>query len=204
MQAVRPVELATFGARLRALRRAKGLSQAELARLIGRHQSVIGPYERDEYMPSRPILERLAAALDSSPEYLLFGRNPVRSRLALAGRIGSGGVLLAVAQEDPSLLELREDSLALWRVEDDTMAPVFRPGDYLVAELLVLSPQMLEFGREALVQLADGRVLLRRPFPGAQPGRFDLAAWNAPTLANVEVHGIRRVVGSLRRAAFHS
>jgi transcriptional regulator with XRE-family HTH domain len=204
MKVVRPVELATFGARLRALRRAKGLSQAELARLIGRHQSVIGPYERDEYMPTRPILERLAAALDSSPEYLLFGRSPARSRLALAGRVGSGGLLVDVTEEDQPLLALREESLALWRVVDDSMAPVYRPGDYLVAEVLELAPQMLEFGREALVQLADGRVLLRRLFPGAQPGRFDLAAWNAPTLAGVEVRLIRRVVGSLRREAFHA
>lgn len=204
MISVRSVELATFGARLRALRRAKGLSQAELARAIGRHQSVIGPYERDEYVPARPVLERLAAALDSSPEYLLFGRDPERSRLTVAGRIGSGGVLQATVDDDPSFLELREESLALWRVADDTMAPVYRTGEFVVTETLELAPQSVEFGREALLRLDDGRVLLRRPFPGARPGRFDLAAWNAPTLVDVEVRAVRPVLGCLRREAFRS
>lgn len=204
MKPVRPVELASFGARLRALRRAKGLSQAELARAIGRHQSVIGPYERDEYVPARPVLERLAAVLDSSPEYLLFGRNPERSRLTVAGRIGNGGVVRGAGEDDPAVLELREESLVLWRVTDDTMAPVYRAGEFVVTEALELSPQAVEFGREALLHLDDGRTLLRRPFPGARPGRFDLAAWNAPTLVDVEVRAVRPVLGCLRRGAFRS
>ena len=53
---MRSFQRSSFGARLRSLRLAKELSQVELARLIGRHQTVIGPYERDEYEPPRDIV----------------------------------------------------------------------------------------------------------------------------------------------------
>ncbi|MCB1834358.1 MAG: helix-turn-helix transcriptional regulator, partial [Geminicoccaceae bacterium] len=62
--------MGSFGNRLRTLRLAMDMSQAELARLIGRHQTAIGPYERDEYMPARDIVAKLADILGTTPEYL--------------------------------------------------------------------------------------------------------------------------------------
>ena len=51
-----------FGTRLRELRLSREMSQIELARRIGRHQTAIGPYERGEYAPPRDIVERLAVS----------------------------------------------------------------------------------------------------------------------------------------------
>ena len=73
----------TFGRRLRALRLTLDMSQVELARRIGRHQTAIGPYERDEYEPPRDVVEKLAHVLETSPEYLYFGRSP--QQIAAAG-----------------------------------------------------------------------------------------------------------------------
>jgi len=101
----------TFGRRLRALRLAKGLRQAELARLVGRHQTAIGPYERDEYAPPPEIVERLARALDTSAEYLLFGRHPRRSAIPLVGRIGPGGL---AEPAELGTLAVRDDQLLGW------------------------------------------------------------------------------------------
>lgn len=198
---MRPVELATFGARLRALRRARGLTQAQLARAIGRHQSVIGPYERNEFMPARPVLERLAQALGTSPEYLLFGRDPERSRLRVVGTVGPAG-LFATSRDPLALFELREDALLLVVIEDDCMAPVYPPGTLAVVEATAVPAAQASFGREMLAELTDGRILLRRVFPGAHPGRFDLVAWNAPTLTDVGLRSVRAVLGCIRREAF--
>ena len=52
-------------------------------------------------------------------------------------------------------------------------------------------------GRDALVELADGRCLLRRLMPSAAPDRFDLAAYNAPLLPMVAVSTARSIVGVL-------
>ncbi|MCS6778484.1 MAG: helix-turn-helix domain-containing protein [Geminicoccaceae bacterium] len=182
----------SFGRRLRSLRLAKGLRQAELARLVGRHQTAIGPWERDEYAPPPDIVERLARALDTSAEYLLFGRHPRRSAIALAGRIGPGGL---AEPAELGTASLRDDQLIGWRVEDETMAPAYRTGQVLL--VLATAETRLDelLGRDVVAELADGRNLLRRLLPGARPEVFDLAAWNAPTLAGASLVAARRVVG---------
>lgn len=189
----------SFGRRLRSLRLSKGLKQAELARLVGRHQTAIGPYERDEYAPAPDIVERLARALDTSAEYLLFGRHPRRSTIRVVGRIGPGGLGEAA---ELGTLALRDDLIVGWRVTDETMLPAYRPGQ--VALVLAAPESRLEeqLGQDVLADLDDGRRLLRRLLPAARPEVFDLAAWNAPTLAGVHVAAVRRVVGAASADAF--
>ncbi len=191
-------ELSSFGSRLRSLRHAKGLSQVELARLIGRHQTVIGPYERDEYMPPQPIVEKLAAALQSSPEYLLFGRSPQHPQIPVIGSLGPGGLVAARRGAHPMVTVCGEQLLAL-QIEDDSMAPAYRSGQValLLAQETGRPDQLL--GRDVLAELADGRLFLRRLLPAAREDRFDLAAYNAPTLAGVAVARARLAIGCLDR-----
>ena len=193
---MRSFQRSSFGARLRALRLAKGLSQGDLARLIGRHQTVIGPYERDEYEPSREIVERLAGLLDTSPEYLYFGRDPRRSVIPLAGALGAMGLLEPDIERNSVALTLKDEQLLGFLVRDDAMAPVLRPGQ-LALVAAAERPPAGELGRDALVGLADGRRLLRRLGPSADAGRFDLAAYNAPALPGVVVSAVRPVLGVL-------
>lgn len=62
--------------RLRELRKARGLNQADLAEAIGvSRQTVIG-IEADKYDPSLPIAYRLSAYFDVAVEDLFF--NPWR------------------------------------------------------------------------------------------------------------------------------
>ena len=187
----------TFGRRLRALRVTLGMSQVELARRIGRHQTAIGPYERDEYEPPRDVVEKLALVLETSPEYLYFGRSPLQIALPVVGRIGRAGLLEASSEPTMELVQLRDQQLRGYRVRDDSMAPVFRPGQLA----LTLSggggaPAAL-LGRDALVELPDGRALLRRLLPSSDPDRWDLAAYNAPLLPMVAVQEARSIVGIL-------
>lgn len=53
----------TFGARLRRLRREEGLSQADLARAVGVHESAISLLESAGRNPSARLLEKLADRL---------------------------------------------------------------------------------------------------------------------------------------------
>lgn len=174
------------------LRLARGLSQVDLARIIGRHQTAIGPYERDEYAPPREIVERLAAALGSSPQFILFGRDPTLSVLAPMGRMTAGGVVQA--DDRLALVGLAEAEMETLMVEDDCMAPVFRPGQLLLVRRRVDEPANL-LGREVVAQLADGRQLVRRLNPAAADDRFALTAPGAPPLLEVEVVGARLIAG---------
>ncbi|WP_152946161.1 VanZ family protein [Desulfofundulus thermobenzoicus] len=60
-----------FGERLAFLRQQKGLSQAELARLLGVGQSTIAMYEKNKRLPDYQFLIRLANFFGVSTDYLL-------------------------------------------------------------------------------------------------------------------------------------
>lgn len=187
----------TFGRRLRALRLTHGMSQVELAQRVGRHQTAIGPYERDEYEPPREVVEKLAAALETTPEYLYFGRNPQQTALAVVGRLGGAGLLEPQAEPVAELIRLRDGQIHGYRLLDDSMAPVFRERQVVLAPAVAVAEPGRLIGRDVLAELADGRVLLRRLLPGAEPGRFDLAAYNATTLMGVALQAARPVLGAL-------
>lgn len=63
--------MATFGQRLTECRKAKGLSQKELAQLLQTSHSVIGKYERNEMVPSVEAAKKLAQLLDTTVGYLV-------------------------------------------------------------------------------------------------------------------------------------
>lgn len=60
-----------LGQNLRAYRRARGLSQEELAELLGLHRTYIGGLERGERNITLRTLDRLAAQLSADPLDLL-------------------------------------------------------------------------------------------------------------------------------------
>ena len=59
--------------RLKNMRKEKNLSQQELAKISNVHYSNIGRYERGGAKPSAEVLNRIAQALDTSPDYLING-----------------------------------------------------------------------------------------------------------------------------------
>lgn len=61
----------TFGKRLSECRKAKNLSQKELAEIFNTSHTTIGKYERDEMTPSIEAAKKLAKILDTSVAYLL-------------------------------------------------------------------------------------------------------------------------------------
>lgn len=69
----------TFGERLRQYRRERGLTQQELADLLGVSNKSISRWESDGGYPDVPLLLPLARALQVSVDDLLDGEKPVRT-----------------------------------------------------------------------------------------------------------------------------
>ena len=59
-----------FGSKIVELRKAKGLSQTDLAAQLGVHKNVLGRYERGEATPSVDIARKIADLLDVSLDFL--------------------------------------------------------------------------------------------------------------------------------------
>ena len=64
-----------FGRRLRKLRVAKKLTQVELARLCNLGDSTLSFYESGKRKPNYTILLKLAKFLNTTPNYLLTGKD---------------------------------------------------------------------------------------------------------------------------------
>jgi transcriptional regulator with XRE-family HTH domain len=62
----------TFGDKVKKLRKGKGFSQQELAKLVGVHYSHIGRYERGDSEPSIATVKKIAEVFGVSTDYLLF------------------------------------------------------------------------------------------------------------------------------------
>lgn len=61
----------TIGEHIMLLRKQKGLSQAELGKVIGTSGDVIGRYERDVITPSIDVIVKVADALEVSIDFLV-------------------------------------------------------------------------------------------------------------------------------------
>jgi XRE family transcriptional regulator, fatty acid utilization regulator len=92
------IDLITLGQRLRHLRRARGLTLAELGERVGRSPSVLSLLENGRREPKLSLVEQLAGAL-SVPVTELLSRQPPSRRAQLE-------IALADAQRDPSYRRL--------------------------------------------------------------------------------------------------
>src|SRR5579863_2604822 len=87
------LDLATFGQRLRHLRRARNLTLAELGTRVGRAPSVLSLLENGRREPKLSLIEALAGALGVPPAELMRRQAPSRrAHLEIA---------LEEAQRDP-------------------------------------------------------------------------------------------------------
>src|SRR6201984_1838509 len=92
------LDLATFGQRLRHLRRARGLTLAELGSRVGRAPSALSLLENGRREPKLSLIDALARALSVPAEELLRHQPPSRrAQLEIA---------VEEAQHDPLYAEL--------------------------------------------------------------------------------------------------
>ena len=111
------LDLALFGQRLRHVRRARGLTLADLGARVGRAPSVLSLLENGRREPKLSLIEALAGALGVPARELLRKQPPSRrAQLEIA---------LAEAQRDPSYAELGLPPLRVGaRVPNDVLEHV--------------------------------------------------------------------------------
>ena len=76
-----------LGARIAALRRRDGLSQAQLAKQLQVSASAVGMYEQGRREPGAQILVELARIFSVSTDYLLTGQPRTEAEAQAAGQL---------------------------------------------------------------------------------------------------------------------
>lgn len=122
---------------LKELRRAKGLSQVELAKLLDVNQSAISQWEKGRTSPDYQKLLRLSEVLDVSVDALVGTvQREERTRIPVLGEIRAGIPVEAIEdvlgfEEIPESMAKQGSHFAL-RIKGDSMLPRFCPGDIVI------------------------------------------------------------------------
>jgi predicted transcriptional regulator/DNA-binding XRE family transcriptional regulator len=182
------LDLATFGQRLRHLRRARGITLAELGTQVGRAPSALSLLENGRREPKLSLIDALARALSVPAEELLRHQPPSRrAQLEIA---------LAEAQRDPVYAELGLPYLKVGaRVPNDVL-------EHLVAlygELRRQRTRPTATPEEARVANAELREAMR------ERGNYfpDIEAAAADALATISYRGGALSQGALLAIVGH-
>jgi transcriptional regulator with XRE-family HTH domain len=190
-----------LAARVRALRKSLGLSQASFASRVGVDQSNVSRWERGA-PPDDAHIVRLAELAGQHPAAFRYGRLPETGSQApppnlvvVVGYVGAGQEVFA--HDDHALgagleeVEAPEgvgrDTMVAVRVRGESMHPLrdgwllfYRRDQHGVPEACL--------NRLCIVKLADdGPVMVKELRRGYREGHFVLSSWNAPPLEDVRL-----------------
>jgi transcriptional regulator with XRE-family HTH domain len=177
-----PLPVEPLGARIRRLRRQRGLTQTQLAAEANVNQGHLSCIERDEHLPRPGTLRAIAVAL-AVPEAVLLGEGEGHDapqaletrELPLFGTIPNGPPTESQEQLEmfPVLRHLWHRDRYCLRCEFDSMEPTLKRNDIILVDYCPsVDPEFVQ-GRICAC-LVDGRPTLKR--------------------VSVEVHGDRRLV----------
>lgn len=197
-----------FGDRVKERRKALGLSQVEVGEAVGRHGSAVAHWERSVHAPrlelpkNQRLIHKLATVLQCTAEWLIFGTSDGKG-VPLLGVVAAGGIV--VIQEGQVLLappppgEPVADGLVAFAVDDTSNSPVYRSGDIIYVDKSTEDQLSTLVGEDCVVELSDGRQIVRQLMPGSSPSNFTLQAYNAATIIEVPVARAWPIVAVVRR-----
>src|SRR5690606_38370640 len=148
------MENTTIGQRIRALRRSKKLTQAQLAKVAGVSSPAVTEWEKDSYLPKAASLEAIANRLGVTTEYILTGKGdpnamqkeqpnivPVSPRMAPVLSWVQAGTMTNVEAVDVSQVEewlpIPDgdcEKCFYLKVQGLSNYPEFHEGDYILVD----------------------------------------------------------------------
>ncbi len=185
--------------RLREIRKAQGLTQQELAEMVGTSYVQIGRLEKGERQLTVDWLKRLAGALNVRPWDIVEEALPDDFDIPILGYVGAGATVYPCSDYEQcggfdrvTVPRTLGHNLAGVVVSGTSMMPVYRDGDILIYR--PTSDLRASLMKEAIVWCADGRVYLKFLRPGRRPGHFTLVSYNAEVMDNVEIEKAAPVI----------
>lgn len=171
--------------RVREHRRRAKWTLEKLAEKSGIDLSYLSRIERGDRTPTIDVLEKLGDAL-GVPAFQLMASS--KRLVPVVGYVGAGAEVRPIDDHAPGagLDEVEPpanapDDVVCVIVRGDSQYPRFMDGERLFYVRDGRPPDEL-FGRECIVKLADGRMLVKTVRRGTDYGLFNLESWNAPPM----------------------
>lgn len=148
---------------IRKIREERGVSQEELANLLGVKRPVISKYENGVTQLTQNILNKLCDIFDLSADYIL-GRASA-GKLPVLGTIRAGEPTISAENIDEYIDAGAEYTGGYYNyfaleVKGNSMEPAYRQGDIII----VKSQSSCDSGKDAVVIVGDDEATLKRYF----------------------------------------
>ena len=188
----------TPGDRLRWARDNAGFETAtDAARAFDWPVSTYLGHENGDRIPSRAKAKRYGVAFKVRWEWILEGEGPARAStttmVPVVGYVGGGSEIFPFDdyargsgfEEAEAPPGIAADTVSVV-VRGDSMYPRYFDGEQLFYVRDDRPPDEL-VGKECIVRLTDGRMIVKIVRRGSKQGRFHLESWNAPIMEDQEV-----------------
>lgn len=163
----------TLGERIKELREARGITQAQLGEAIGKSDKAVSTWENGAYSPRMGVIEKLAAFFNVSKSYLLGDEDepkpakedrlpaalrPIstmhRQKVPLIGKVAAGQPIMAETDYE-TFVDSPVDCDCALEVEGNSMAPTYLPGDIVY----IKHQPTVRDGQVAVVLIDDSATL---------------------------------------------
>lgn len=185
--------------RLREARKRAGFASAkEAADRMGWNLNTYTSHENGNRRFGVDKARTYARAYGADPYWLLEGRGnkpavEAAVEVPLVGYVGAGSQIHPIddhakgaALEYIAAPPHADAGSVAVKVRGESMEPVLHEGDIVVYRRRSQAINEM-VGRERVVWLSDGRVMIKDMWPGQQPGRFNLMSHNASPILDAEV-----------------
>lgn len=188
--------------KIKKIRQSMGLKQDAFGEMLGTNQSTVSRWERGA-SPEGPMLQKIADLANTTVERLLgvdaLSGTPANT-IPVVGYVGAGAAVYPYDDyprgdgmdfiERPAFVTGQAVAV---EVRGDSLLPVAEDGWRLVytGQQAILEEEVLN--RLCVVQLTDGRMLVKRVTRGTSPQRYHLLSTNAPMIEDVEIMWAARV-----------
>jgi len=188
--------------KIKATRLSLGLKQGDFAALFDTLQSTVSRWENGTAPEHRHLL-KLAELAGVTIEQLLNendagldgkgAKKDILSDATIIGYVGNGAEVLFYQSDNGASMnlsvrfnDLNATAFAL-KVESDSLYPTAENGWELVFAPDPATTEAEMLNRLCVVELADGRTLIKRVLSGSRPGHYHLASSNAPMITDALV-----------------
>lgn len=193
-----------LGQRFKRARRKLGETQAVFAARFGVDQSTIAKWESNKQIPDSHRVDVLAdiegesMPLEEDGEKVAGAGNSLFTLVPVVGEIGAGAAVYPIDIDTTTRTtgHIRAargfGAVQALRVRGDSMWPAYQDGDWVFVDNRI-AEFPLERRKEYILELADGRALLKMVEPSSHKDRYNLISYNAPPEPDVEIISARRV-----------
>jgi len=198
----------SIGKRIAEQRREAGMTQEALGRAVGVSKAAVWQWENDETTPRKPMVEKIAKTLRTSPSFLYGYSGDVKSpsgnptgRVPVISWVQAGSFADPVDLYEPGVAEswvpvscgtISECAFAL-EVEGDSMVSPCGGRSYPPGTIIIVDPERpADPGKRVIARNADGGVTFKEL--AADAGRYYLKPLN-PQYETIRMDGEWSVIG---------